>query len=190
MIGRSTLKRTLKRVAGWAAVLTQPLAARPARPAACSFCYHRVAEIGFVDPHVDDWNVPPAVLERHVAGLAAFAEFVPLYDLPRRLAGARPSDRPLVSLTFDDGYANVCSRALPVLKRYRAPATVFVVTSAIGRREPMPFDRWGRGQRDRVPAEEWRAMDRASRVGAPDVDLALPVDASDIPLGRPPTAGG
>jgi peptidoglycan/xylan/chitin deacetylase (PgdA/CDA1 family) len=98
------------------------------------------------------------VFERQIAALAAFAEFVPLLDLPRRLAVVGPSEKPLVCLTFDDGYASVCSRALPILLRYRAPATIFVVTSVIGRREPMPFDRWSRSHRHQVPEEAWRAM--------------------------------
>jgi peptidoglycan/xylan/chitin deacetylase (PgdA/CDA1 family) len=175
MIGRATLKRALKRAAGCAAVVARPFTGRCGCPAACILCYHRVAEIGFVDPHVDDWNVPPRVFERQIAGLAAFAEFVPLLDLPRRLSAAAPSDRPLVCLTFDDGYASVCSRALPVLKRYQAPATVFVVTSAIGRQEPLPFDRWSRRHRDRVPAEAWRAMDWA--------ELATCLESGLITLG-------
>jgi peptidoglycan/xylan/chitin deacetylase (PgdA/CDA1 family) len=159
MIGRITLKRAFKRTAGWAAVLARPFTGRSTSPAACILCYHRVAEIGFVDPHVDDWNVPPEVFERQIAALAAFAEFVPLLDLPCRLSAAAPSGRPLVCLTFDDGYAGVYSRALPVLRRYQAPATVFVVTSAIGRQGPMPFDRWSRRHRERAPAEACRAMD-------------------------------
>jgi peptidoglycan/xylan/chitin deacetylase (PgdA/CDA1 family) len=156
MIDRITLKRAFKRTAGWAAVLTRLFTGRSTRPAACIFHYHRVAEVGFVDPHVDDWNVPPEVFERQIAALAAFAEFVPLLDLARRLCA--PSGRPLVCLTFDDGYASVRSRALPVLKRYQVPATVFVVTGAIGRPGPMPFDRWSRRHRDRAPAEACRAM--------------------------------
>jgi peptidoglycan/xylan/chitin deacetylase (PgdA/CDA1 family) len=159
MFGRITIKRALKRTAGWAAVLARPFAGRSPRPAACILCYHRVAEIGFVDPHVDDWNVRPAVFERQIAALAEFVEFVPLLDLPRRLATAAPCGKPLVCLTFDDGYASVYSCALPIIQRYRAPATVFVVTSVIGRREPMPFDRWSRSHRDKVPAEAWRTMD-------------------------------
>jgi peptidoglycan/xylan/chitin deacetylase (PgdA/CDA1 family) len=158
MIGRITVKRVLKRTAGWAAVLAQPLAGRCPRRAACIFCYHRVAEIGFVDPHVDDWNVHPARFEQHIAALATFAEFVPLLDLPTRLATAAACEKPLVCLTFDDGYASVCSRALPILERYQAPATVFVVTSVVGQWEPMPFDRWSQRHRDKAPPEAWRAM--------------------------------
>ncbi|HDZ23716.1 MAG TPA: polysaccharide deacetylase family protein [Desulfobacteraceae bacterium] len=38
-----------------------------------------------------------------------------------------------VVLTFDDGYQNFSNYALPILKRYNFPATVFLVADLIGR---------------------------------------------------------
>jgi peptidoglycan/xylan/chitin deacetylase (PgdA/CDA1 family) len=171
MIGRVTVKRVVKRAAGWAAALARPLARRLAGPRACIFWYHRIADLGFVDPHLDDWNVPPRVFERQVAALADFAEIVPLPELPRRLAAPAPPARPLVCLTFDDGYANFSTEALPILRRYQAPATVFVVTSLIGQPRPLPFDRWSRAMRDRVPPEAWRSMDWGELEGCLDSGL-------------------
>jgi len=159
MIGRITIKRALKRTAGWAAVLAAPFAGPPARSRACIFVYHRVAAVGFVDGRVDDWNVPPALFERQIASLARFAEFVALSDLPHKLKGYPPHPKPLVCLTFDDGYANFHSRVLPILKRYQAPASVFVVTDLIGQQDPIPFDSWSRRHRNRVGPEAWRSMD-------------------------------
>ena len=60
-IGPITAKRAIKRAAGWAAVLASPWVHRPAWPRACLLMYHRVAPVDFVDPRVDDWNVPPSV---------------------------------------------------------------------------------------------------------------------------------
>jgi peptidoglycan/xylan/chitin deacetylase (PgdA/CDA1 family) len=164
-LGPITAKRAIKRAAGWAAVLTSPWIARPDRPRACILMYHRVAALDFVDPRLDDWNVPPSVFAEHVAALAEFADCVPLGDLPARLRAAAPGERPLVAVTFDDGYANFVDAALPVLERYRVPATCFVVTSCVASEGPMPFDRWaqrhavaGTGER-RVPPEAWRAAD-------------------------------
>jgi len=158
MIGKITVKRLLKRTAGLAAAATA--AATPRRPgrSACILVYHRIADLPFVDPRLDDWNVGPATFERQVAALASAAEIIPLMDLPARLAEDRESRRPLVCLTFDDGYANFSSRALPVLRRYAAPATLFVVTDVVGRDGPMPFDAWSLANGGRTAQEAWRPI--------------------------------
>ena len=160
MIGKSTVKRAVKRTAGWASLLENFFAgyAAAGRPAACVFYYHRVAEVGFVDARVDDWNVPPRVFERQIAALAEFAEIVPLLELLGRLRGRAPGARPLVSLTFDDGYASFYTQALPVLKRYGVPATAFVVTGTVGREGPQAYDEWGIRNAGRTAEEAWRAM--------------------------------
>ncbi|HEY1252025.1 MAG TPA: polysaccharide deacetylase family protein [Thermoanaerobaculia bacterium] len=161
-LGPITAKRALKRAAGWAAVLTSPWVARPERPRACILMYHRVAAVGFVDPRLDDWNVPPATFATHMAALADFAECVPLRELPARLRAPEPPRKPLVCVTFDDGYANFVSSALPALERYRVPASCFVVTSCVATPDPMPFDRWAQRHGAAVPPEAWRSADWAA----------------------------
>jgi len=153
----------VKRAAGWAAAASMPFSRSWSRdrsgPQACILAYHRVAEVGFVDPQLDDWNVPPPAFERQVAALKEVADIIPLPDLPKRLAQAQPGDKPVVCLTFDDGYASVLRYALPILERYQAPATIFLVTKFIGFPAPLPFDRWSRKNCRRVPKLAWRALD-------------------------------
>ncbi|HEV2704447.1 MAG TPA: polysaccharide deacetylase family protein [Pyrinomonadaceae bacterium] len=161
MFGRNSVKRAVKRTAGWAASLETLLAGRRAPVGACVFYYHRVADVDFVDGTVDDWNVRPETFERQVAALSEFAEIVPLLELPDRLRRRTSEDRrgkPLVALTFDDGYASFHRHALPVLRRYGAHATAFVVTGTIGLAEPQPFDGWARKNLGRTRPEDWRAM--------------------------------
>ena len=160
MIGRITAKRMLKRTAGVASTLLHPFVARPDRPSVCILAYHRVADVSFVDPHLDNWNVTPEMFEKQIASLASFAEIIAVSEIPSRLAAAPAAARPpkpLVCLTFDDGFANFFSEALPVLRRHGAPATLSVVTKYVGSNEPMPFDRWSRQNRDRVSPSVWRA---------------------------------
>jgi peptidoglycan/xylan/chitin deacetylase (PgdA/CDA1 family) len=88
--------------------------------------YHRVAE-GFADP----WSlcVSPANFHEQMALLAARG-VCPLDDLLDELAaGRRPRS---VVVTFDDGYADFCSAALPVLRAHDVPATLFVTTGTLG----------------------------------------------------------
>ena len=158
MIGKITVKRIMKRTAGLAAAAGAAVTRRRPGRSACILVYHRIADLPFVDPHLDDWNVDPATFERQVAALAASAEIIPLIDLPRRLAEDRESRRPLVCLTFDDGYGNFSTRALPVLRRYAAPATLFVVTDVIGRSLPMPFDSWSLANGGHTAPDAWRPI--------------------------------
>jgi peptidoglycan/xylan/chitin deacetylase (PgdA/CDA1 family) len=158
MIGRATIKRTIKQTTGWAALLSQPFAAAGANTSACIFYYHRVTDLTFVDSRCDDWNVTPGQFERQIAELTRFAEIVPLGDLRRRLHETSTPEKILVSLTFDDGYANFHSEVLPILKRYQAPATAFVVTDAVGTLKPLPFDHWAIRNFDRVRAQSWRPL--------------------------------
>ena len=158
LIGRNSVKRAVKRTAGWAASLEAALGGRGAGGGACVFYYHRVADVGFVDAAADDWNVRPETFERQVAALAEFAEIVPLLELTARLRERGAGAKPLVALTFDDGYASFHRHALPVLRRYGAHATAFVVTGTVGREGPQPFDRWARRNVGRTRPEDWRAM--------------------------------
>lgn len=52
-------------------------------------------------------------------------QFVPLADMPARLAIARPGER-FAAFTLDDGYRNNAVHAQPVFTRHKVPFTVFV----------------------------------------------------------------
>jgi peptidoglycan/xylan/chitin deacetylase (PgdA/CDA1 family) len=57
-------------------------------------------------------------------------EIIPLREALER-AAARTLDGRTLSITFDDGYADNFTQALPVLERHGAPATFFVASSYI-----------------------------------------------------------
>ena len=156
-IGQMTLKCAVKRATGWTAILASVFSQR--KSAGAILYYHRIADIGFIDSRIDDHNVTPDVFERQIAALADFADIVPLTELKRRLRDQGESNsRPVVGLTFDDGYENFVSNALPILKRFRAPATLSVVTSIIDEKTAMPFDRWADKNRRRAHAAAWRPI--------------------------------
>ena len=96
-----------------------------------------------------------AVSERWPAGLSVTPERL---DAQLALVTARgyrgatfhramtdpPAGRTVV-VTFDDAYRSVATHALPILRRYGLPATVFVPTDHVGRGEPMRWpgiDHW------------------------------------------------
>lgn len=63
-----------------------------------------------------------------------------LPDLARALAACRLAPPRAVVVTFDDGYADNYSEALPVLQRYGFQATFFLVTGSIGGRAAWTSD--------------------------------------------------
>ena len=158
MIGRIHLKRTIKRTAGCLSVAGTPFFRYVRSARACILVYHRIADIEFVDPNRDDWNVSPDKLERQIKSLAEFGQIVPLLDLPEKLRSDEAPARPWICLTFDDGFANFYQRAVPILERYQAPATLFVPTKAVGSPGPMPFDNWAIENQRRVSEDVWRAI--------------------------------
>lgn len=158
MMRQMTIKRAVKRSAGWAANCWQHVSAPATSSSVSILMYHRVASIDFVDPVLDDWNVSPEVFERQIATLADFAEIVPLASIESRLSEERKTQKPLVALTFDDGYANFFTEAVPVLQQYNAPATVFVVTDSVGKTGPLGFDAWSKKHQEDVAEDVCRSM--------------------------------
>ena len=57
-------------------------------------------------------------------------EFVSVPDVAAALAGKKRFDGRAVALTFDDGYRDNLTRALPILEKHQIPATIYVVSGA------------------------------------------------------------
>jgi peptidoglycan/xylan/chitin deacetylase (PgdA/CDA1 family) len=95
------------------------------RRASVVLLYHRVAS-GFADP----WSlcVSPDRFREQMEVLVG-RDVVPLDALVADLAASRR--RRSVAVTFDDGYADFATAALPVLAEHDIPATLFVATGAL-----------------------------------------------------------
>ncbi|MEU6751607.1 polysaccharide deacetylase family protein [Spirillospora sp. NPDC046719] len=103
------------------------------------------------DPHLV--TVSPPRFERQMAWLRARGlRGVGMAELLAEHAGGRA--RGLVGLTFDDGYADFATRALPVLVRYGFGATVFAVSGRVG-----SYNAWDDGPRKPLmTAEQLRTV--------------------------------
>ena len=85
------------------------------------------------------WTVSNAMFARQIGWLRAHFELISLDEAQRRIrAGHNP--RPCVSITFDDGYADNCQRAIPLLVERRIPCTYFVTLHNVLTGEPFPHD--------------------------------------------------
>jgi peptidoglycan/xylan/chitin deacetylase (PgdA/CDA1 family) len=70
--------------------------------------------------------ISPARFEQQLNWLSRRRQVVPLIE-------TLANKRSLVALTFDDGYQDNLTTALPLLEKYSMPATVFVVAGFINR---------------------------------------------------------
>lgn len=64
---------------------------------------------------------------------------VPLTQVAEFVNGRRALPPRTVAITIDDGYRSAMTVALPVLKRYGDPATLFIYTDFIGSREALSW---------------------------------------------------
>ena len=106
--------------------------------------YHRVTDRvpGFPAP---TWSTSPARLRKQLAGLLSrgFQPWALSDVLQARETGVKLPGGVFV-VTFDDGYENNYTDALPVLEELGVPATIFLATSFLDSTSPFPFDDWRR----------------------------------------------
>jgi peptidoglycan/xylan/chitin deacetylase (PgdA/CDA1 family) len=132
-------------------------------------CYHRVAE-RIEDPF--QLSVRPDNFSAHLEEITRTREPSTLSDL------SIPSRRSRVVVTFDDGYSDNLSNALPIATSKGVPITVFVTSGAIGRRHGFWWDRLAALLRSR-PQEvrdvllrfDWETIQVALGASSPDEDL-------------------
>ena len=80
-------------------------------------------------------------LESGLAVLAKYYHFISMDQAIAMLASQVPLQPYSLVLTFDDGYRNNVTHALPILQRHGVPATFFLSTGHVERREPYWYDR-------------------------------------------------
>jgi len=97
-------------------------------PGARVLLYHRVVSLDndpqllAVSPQRFDEQMRRLADEFHPLSLGDLADCIRKGDVPRNA----------VAVTFDDGYADNLTHALPILEAHRIPATIFVATGTIG----------------------------------------------------------
>ena len=146
-------------------------------------------------------NVNPSLFRQHAEFLKNEAEVM---EIDRFLSRSSESkqEKPLVTLTFDDGYASFSREIVPILNEFKLPAAWFVPTAVIGTGDIFWFDRlraaFLTSRRDRFyfQGKEWRltswnrtyvaaALSRAVKVADSGEHKGL-VDELLRQLGEPP----
>jgi peptidoglycan/xylan/chitin deacetylase (PgdA/CDA1 family) len=120
--------------------------------------YHRVVDPPAGQPR-PTWNVSPRLFEAQLSGLLARGWLAwPLSQVIECHKRELPIPRKTFVVTFDDGYANNCTQALPILSRLGVPASIFVATAYLDSERPFPSDDWDAAGRPGVPSEAWRPL--------------------------------
>lgn len=105
-------------------------------------CYHRVlpleARARYFCP---DLVVTPGALQAHCAVYREHFEVLPVRDALARMQAGVPARRPLLSLSFDDGYRDNFVHAAPVLETAGLRATFYVIAGLVGTDELPWYDR-------------------------------------------------
>ncbi len=96
--------------------------------------YHRVA-----DTHPNSWSISRQDFARQMQWLQDHVELISLGQMQRRMRD-QTSWNCAASVTFDDGYAENCDFALPLLVRSGIPVTYFVSLEYIKTGRSFPHD--------------------------------------------------
>jgi peptidoglycan/xylan/chitin deacetylase (PgdA/CDA1 family) len=93
--------------------------------------YHRIATEG--PPGLKPWRVAPQLFDAHMNALdRAGYQTITLAEWSDAIDQRRPVQGKRVLLTFDDGYTDFLTGAIPILRRHHFTGIVFLVAERIG----------------------------------------------------------
>src|SRR5262249_23475136 len=99
-------------------------------------CYHRIGKGGIP---IYSW-LDSDVFEAQIDYVSKHYRIVSLNELAEGVRHSSESQQ-AVAITFDDGYRDLYWQALPILRKYRIPATVYLTVEAIESGEVSWYDR-------------------------------------------------
>ncbi|MBV8215146.1 MAG: polysaccharide deacetylase family protein [Verrucomicrobia bacterium] len=121
--------------------------------------YHRIATDG--PPGLKRWRVTPELFDAHMETLhRAGYQTIAFAEWADALAERHPVQGKRVLLTFDDGYSDFLSAAIPPLRRHDFSATVFLVAERIGQTAL-----WDADYGDCAPLMSWEEIKSLHETG-------------------------
>lgn len=108
------------------------------------FVYHSVS-----DSPTNAFAVTTEDFDRQIGYLAEHYTIRSVDAIAALLASGQPVPRRTVAVTIDDGFKDAYTHAFPVLRRYDAPATIFLPTAFIGTQ----------GASDKLPLSDFMSWD-------------------------------
>lgn len=121
-------------------VRVEPAPAKPKPAVTHNFAipvlmYHRVSPLSEQEaksPLVRDLTVLPEDFEEQIRYLTENGyALLSVYDIQHALLNGEPLPKKAVAITLDDGYRDNFDNAFPILKKYGASATIFLVKNTV-----------------------------------------------------------
>jgi len=157
--------------------------------------YHRVlkADRALFPLYPDVVDVSPEEFDRQMALVARHFRPLSASEMVAMIDGDRPWPRHPVAITFDDGYKDNLTEALPILQKHSLKATFFVTAGAVEQRQLFWWDWiWYAVMHCRVPVLRVTYPDpavfptdslAARRIAAESI-ISMVKSAPDVDLGR------
>ena len=134
------------------------------RSAITVLMYHRVLEdadcAGYPFPSL---VMPRSVFEAQLAHLSEHVQVLPVASALAQQGSLEPGRKPLVCLTFDDGYADNFEIAAPLLEAHGFRGTFFVTAGVVHAGVPLWYDRVAAAWAS-IGAERASALARAAGI--------------------------
>lgn len=123
--------------------------------------YHDIAP-----SRLSDLTISPDTLKRQLRALT-WLDFTPITfaDLDAIVSGRKKRPTNPVIITFDDGYANFKQYAFPVLSKLHIPATVFLPTAYLGKKNT-----WDRAKKN-IERQDIMSADDISELAAHRIEF-------------------
>jgi peptidoglycan/xylan/chitin deacetylase (PgdA/CDA1 family) len=156
-------------------------------PGAAVLCYHSIRRDDDTALPFSELHVSERTFEQHCQLIAEHCHPISLRDLREARRGTRPLPARAVLVTFDDGYRAVLDVALPILERYKVPATVFGCSGPIMHGTHFWFDSLYRSAGESAvlnarsaPAAAWMQVVTANQTPAPSTDRHRPLTVEEL----------
>ncbi len=134
--------------------------------------YHRVLPLEDCrDYPLASLVIPQNSFDAQVEWLASHCEVLPVVEAMDELANGRPASRPLLAISFDDGYWDNHALAAPILEKHGVRGTFYVTSDFVKSGQALWFDRaafvWDRLSRE-DQVELLRSVRRESSAATAD----------------------
>jgi peptidoglycan/xylan/chitin deacetylase (PgdA/CDA1 family) len=156
-------------------------------PGVAVLCYHGVRADDGARMNFSGLHVTLDELDAHCRLLRETCHPISLDDWRRALGGGPPLPPRPVLVTFDEGYATLLTRALPVIQRHGIPLLAFVWSDPVEQRSLAWYDAVVRTRSEeevermkRLPYEQWRRRCAEHAVRAADTHPCAPLSTAQI----------